>query len=329
MSNTHLTAYERGQIQILLEMGKGIREIARLLERSPSTISREIHRNSTRGTYDAGTAQTRYAARRKECRPGIKLAYRPLWDYVIRKLTCLWSPEQIAGRLPLDYPHDPRMRISHETLYQALYSDPRLAPFICCLRQARPKRRKRGQGRNARCHIPHRVPISQRPPEVDQRARFGDWEADLVLGKNQEGAILSLVGRKSLVLLAQKLPSKKSELVIDAAIAALEDLPAAWAHTVTFDNGTEFYHHHRLTQELGIDTYFADPYAAYQRGTNENTNGLLRQYLPKGTCFKSLSQKQLDAIVKEINDRPRKKLGYLKPREVFDAYRKPTVALGT
>jgi IS30 family transposase len=322
MSYTHFTAYERGQIQAWLQTGKSRSEMARLLNRHPSSVSREIRRNSMHGIYVAQRAQSRYVERRKECRPSHKLEHGPLWNYVIEKLSCWWSPEQVAGRLPLEYPHDPRMRISYETLYQALYTDERLSPLIHALRQARPKRRIRGQGKSARCIIPNRTSIHERPVEVAERSRFGDWEGDLVLGKNQEGAIVSLVGRKSRMLLARSVQSKQSQEVITAVIGALEDLPASWVRTVTFDNGSEFYHHQRLRDELGVATYFADPYAAYQRGTNENTNGLLRQYLPKGTSFKNLSQKQLDAVVEEINNRPRKTLGFLKPCEVFQAFRK-------
>ena len=324
MSYCHLTPCDRGQIQALRQEGKSVRAIARSLKRHPSSISRELGRNSLHGTYEAHQAQARYVARRKECRRGRKLDHRPLWDYVIKKLPLAWSPEQVAGRLPLDYPGDRRMRISHETLYRALYTDERLAPCIVHLRQARPKRRKRGQGKTARCLIPHRVSIHERPPEVEARSRFGDWEGDLLLGKNQLGAILSLVGRKSLMLLARKVPSKQTEPVIAAVIAALEDLPASWAKTITFDNGSEFYRHQQITQELGIHTYFADPYAAYQRGTNENTNGLLRQYLPKGLSFEHLTQGQLDFIVQELNNRPRKTLGYQTPYEVFQAHTKRT-----
>jgi IS30 family transposase len=328
MSYIHLTAIERGQIQALCQEGRGVNAIARVLGRAPSSISRELKRNKTPRGYDAGVAQQRYRQRRIECRPARKLEYRPLWAYVLQKLPLCWSPQQIAGRLPLDYPHDPKMRISHETLYQSLYTDPRLTPMIACLRQARPKRRKRGQGKIKRCLIPNRTSIHDRPAEVQKRARFGDWEGDLLLGKNQQGAVLSLVARKSLMLLARRLSSKQSHEVIDAVLAALENLPAAWAQTVTFDNGTEFYHHQRLTAELGIATYFADPYAAYQRGTNENTNGLLRQYLPKNTSFEHLTQPQLDSIVDELNNRPRRTLGYRTPYEVFIANRKPpTVAL--
>jgi len=142
-----------------------------------------------------------------------------------------------------------------------------------------------------------------------------------VLGRNQQGAVITLVGRKSRLLIARKVPSKHSDGVITAIIAALEELPVTWARTITFDNGTEFYQHQRITDELGIKTYFADPYAAYQRGTNENTNGLLRQYLPKGTSFEKLSQRQLDIIVEEINNRPRRNLGYRTPCEIFNSDR--------
>lgn len=324
MSYNHLTACERGQIQALLEAGKGERYIARMLGRDVSTIWREKKRHSKDKVYNAERAQRRYRQRRTACRPLRKLEHRPLWDYILKKIPLCWSPQQVAGRLRLDYPQDSRMHISHETLYQALYRDERLQPLIVYLRQARPKRRKRGQGKTQRCIIPNRTSIHERPLAVQERSRFGDWEADLVLGRNQQGGIVSLAARKSLLLLACKILSKRSEEVIAAIIHALEDLPASWGRTITFDNGTEFYHHQRITAELGIDTYFADPYAAYQRGVNENTNGLIRQYLPKGMSFETLTQPQLDAIVQEINNRPRKTLGYKTPYEIFQLDRQQT-----
>lgn len=324
MSYTHLSACERGQIQALLEEGKSVSHIARVLGRSVSTVCRERNRHTIKEIYNAEKAQRRYHERRADCRPCRKLEYLSLWDYVMKSISRYWSPQQIAGRLPIDYPDDPRMRISHETLYKALYTDERLRALIVFLRQGRPKRRKRGQGRTGRGLIPGRVSIHQRPAEVQARSRFGDWEGDLVLGKNQQGAVISLVARKSLMLLGRKVPSKQSDEVIAAVIGALEDLPASWAKTITFDNGTEFYHHQRITTQLGVATYFADPYAAYQRGVNENTNGLLRQYLPKGTSFEYLTQRQLDDIINEINNRPRKTLGYRTPYEVFQLDRQQT-----
>lgn len=330
MSYTHLTPYDRGQIQALLQEGKSVRAIAYSLKRHPSSISREIRRNSLHGRYVAQRAEARYKVRRTECRPHKKLTYNVLWNYVLDKFMRCWSPDQVAGRLQLVYPDDRKMHISYETLYQALYTDERLVPFVAYLRQGRPKRRKQGQGKTRRSIIPNRVSIHERPSEVQDRSRYGDWEGDLLLGKNQEGAVLTLVARKSLMLRARKVQSKQSDEVIGAAIVALEELPAGWGRTVTFDNGTEFCHHQRLKDELGIDTYFADPYAAYQRGVNENTNGLLRQYLPKGMSFKKLNQQQLDAIVEELNNRPRKSLGYRTPNEVFQSNRKNTyVALSS
>ncbi len=328
MSYTHLTAFERGQIQAFLQEGKSMTAIGQALSRHRSSIWREIRRNAPNGHYMAERAHQRYRERRRECRPAWKLDYRPLWDYVHQKLPLYWSPETVSGRLRREYPDQRQMHISHEALYQAMYRDERLLPLVVYLRQGRPKRRKRGQGKTARCVIPNRVSITERPAEVENRSRFGDWEGDLVLGKNQQGAVLSLTGRKSRMLLARKVQSKQSQQVITAAIAALEDLPASWARTITFDNGTEFYHHERITQELGIAVYFADPYAAYQRGTNENTNGLLRQYLPKSMSFEDLTQNQLDRIVEELNNRPRKILGYRTPYEVFqNDHENRTVAL--
>lgn len=284
MSYVHLNAFERGKIQALLEEGKSITYIGRVLNRHPATISRERRRNSAGRTYDARKAQQRYRQRRLHCRPSRKLAYRPLWQYLVGMLALCWSPQQVAGRLRLDYPDDPSMRISHETVYQALYSDERLRTFVACLRQHRPKRRKRGQGKTSRCCIPNRRSIHERPAEVQQRSRFGDWEADLVLGKNQQGAVVSIVARNSLMLLARKVQSKRSEEVVAAVIDALEDLPASWARTVTFDNGTEFYHHQRISDELGIDTYFADPYAAYQRASMKTpTDCFVNTYLKEPT----------------------------------------------
>jgi transposase, IS30 family len=330
MSYTHFNAFERGQIQAFLQEGRSVRAIGRILQRAASSVSREVRRNTVGGVYMALHAQHRYRERRRECRPVRKLDYLPLWTYVLEKLPLCWSPDQVAGRLRLEHPNDPKMRISHETLYRALYVDERLAPMVSYLRQARPKRRKRGQGRTRRCLIPNRTSIHERPLEVLERSRFGDWEGDLLLGKDQQGAVVSLVARKSLMLLARKVETKQSQEVIAAVIAAFEDLPASWARTVTFDNGSEFYHHERITNELGMATFFADAYAAYQRGCNENINGLIRQYLPKGTTFENLSQLQLDNIVYELNNRPRKTLGYQTPYEVFNANSKTTtVALST
>ncbi len=168
--------------------------------------------------------------------------------------------------------------------------------------------------------IPNRVAIENRPPAVGAQERFGDWEADLVLGAHQQGVIVTLFERKSMLLRVAVLPSKHAEGVALATIEALLDMPKSWLRTITYDNGTEFFNHEQVAKALGVETYFADPYASYQRGKNENTNGLLRQYLPKKTSFKDLTLERLLGYVNEINDRPRKNLGYQSPREVFNQH---------
>lgn len=315
----HLTATERGQIQVLFRQGQSRRAIARHLGRNPSTISRELTRNgAARRGYDAVQAQRRYRHVRKDSRRTRSLEHPPLRTYVFDKLTEGYSPEQVAGRLWLDFPGHPSMRVSHETIYRTLYADPKFGNvLIGCLRRRRPRRYRRGERRPTRPFIPNRVSIEARPPEVDGLKRYGDWEGDLVIGARQEGAILTLVERKSLLLCAAQLVSRHAQGVAQAAIGALKALPAHWLQTLTFDNGSEFAHHETIAEALGIHIYFAHPYAAYERGRNENTNGLLRQYFPKSTPFKSLSQDHLQSVVRELNNRPRKILGYRTPFEVF------------
>jgi len=293
--------------------------IAANLGRSVTTITRELERNSTARGYDAERAHRMYLERRKSCQPAKKLDYVPLRNYVIEMIRDEeWTPEQVAGRLPLDFPDDPRMRVSHEAIYQAIYAQDSLHFLIAILPQARPKRRKRGQGKTRRGpSIPNRVGIEQRPPEVEKRTIHGHWEGDLVVGKNNDGFILTLVERTSRLLYAVKTQTKKACEVAQAVIETLLDRPASWLKTLTFDNGPEFAHHERMAKDLPLDVYFADPYASYQRGTNENTNGLIRRYLPKGRSFADLTQRQLDSIVEQINNRPRKCLGYRTPNELF------------
>jgi len=319
MPGLHLTPFERGEIQAYLEQGMKRATIAQRLGRHPTTIGRELAQNSTKRGYEAQTAQAKYAQRRKACRPRLKLLPGPLRTYVTERIRDdEWTPEQVAGDLPLEYPHDPTMRISHEAIYQAIYTQPSLHFLVQYLPQARPKRRKRGQGKTRRGPaILNRVGIEERPAHVEQRQEQGHWEGDTVVGKNQHGFIVTLVERSRRLLRAVKIPTKHAAQTAQAVIDALIDMPVSWVRTITFDNGTEFAHHERMAAELDIDVYFADPYCAYQRGTNENTNGLIRRYLPKGTSFKDLTQHKLDFIVEQINNRPRKCLGYRKPNELF------------
>jgi IS30 family transposase len=315
----HLTSIERGAIHALLTEGKSKAAIARIMGRDRSTIGRELTRNTAKG-YCPHQAQKRYQEIRKECVRTKRLDYAPLRRYLFSEGSRAWSPEQIAGRLRVEYPHDGRMHVSPETIYRAIYSDEGLGrALIPQLRQSRKHRRKKGTGKHSRnpIKIPGRVSIEQRPAEVDQRARYGDWEGDTIIGGNLRGAVATLVERKSLFLRAAHVGSRNAQEVAHGITRVLSDVPAHCLKTITFDNGTEFARHEQIAHVLGADIYFAHPYSSNERARNENTNGLLRQYLPKGSSFENLAQQKLDTIVYEINNRPRKSLQYRTPQEVF------------
>ena len=317
----HLTPFERGQIQALLKQGVNRSAIGRSLNRDRSTIVRELARNATfKNGYCPEQAQRRYHEMRKECVRTKRLDYPPLRRFLLEEGSRAWSPEQVAGRLRLQYPNDDKMHVSPETIYRAIYNDEKLGRvLIPHLRQSRKKRRKKGMGKNSRnpIAIQNRISIEQRPQEVQQRLRCGDWEGDTVIGANHHGVIATLVERKTLLLQAVRVDSKNADDVAQAIINTLGDLPSHCLKTITFDNGTEFARHEKIAVKLGTQIYFAHPYCSNERARNENTNGLLRQYLPKGTSFEHLSQQQLDAIVFELNNRPRKSLGYRTPQELF------------
>lgn len=322
MPSTHITSIERGEISAYLSAGYSQGRIAQQLGRAPSSIGREIRRNSVQGVYEPQRAQTLYQERRKECRPARKLDYTPLKRYLHDRITSGWTPETVAGRLPIEFPDNPKMRISHEAIYQGIYRDERLHCLIGELPQARPKRRKRGQGKTRRGpSIPERVGIEHRPQEVNERARYGDWEGDLIVGAGQSGYAVTLVERTALLTMTRKIDTKNAEQVADAIIDAFKDMPPSWIKTITFDNGKEFASHRRIARETGADIYFATPYSSYQRGTNENTNGLIRRFLPKKMSFENLTQERMNIIEDELNNRPRKKLNFESPNEVFKKQR--------
>jgi transposase, IS30 family len=324
MPGSHLTSSERGQIEALHAHGLGLNAIARQLNRWPSTIGRELARNSQGKRYESALADKRYRQRRQACRPRYRLDYAPLRAYVKDKIGHQgWTPELVSRRLRLDFPDDPRMRVSHETLYCAIYGDPSLRYLIAMLPQARPKRRRRGQGKHRRGpRIPNRVGIERRPIQVEQRKELGHWEGDTIVGNNQDGFLVTLVERSSRLLLAVKTETKNAAEVAQAAVDALLDMPVSWVKTITFDNGSEFAKHEDIAKVLGVDIYFADPYASYQRGTNEHVNGLIRRYLPKRSSFKSLSQRSVNTITELINNMPRICLGDRTPNEIFQLQRK-------
>jgi IS30 family transposase len=306
-------------LQTLLAFHLSKAQLALRVGCSQSTISRELRRNAgVGGRYDAVGAQHKYLRRREACRPAKILADAQLCGYVEEKLKEEWAPEQIARRLVVDFPDAPAMRVSHETVYQHVYADKRRGGTLHrALRLHRKKRRKRSNAKGRRGLIKDRVSIHDRPAVVETQSRIGDWEGDTIIGANHRGAAATFVDRKSLYTLAILMPDKTAASLNAAAITAFQTVPIELRHTLTTDNGKEFAAHKELQRALQIDIYFADPYKACQRAINENTNGLLRQYIPKKTDFRILTQEKLNHATQRLNNRPRKKLNYRTPHEVF------------
>jgi IS30 family transposase len=316
-----LSVAEREEISRGVAAGDSGRAIAKRLGRAPSTVSRELARNGGRGGYRAQRADAaadRRAARPKPC----KLLVAPRLRAVVeQKLKLCWSPEQIAGWLQLTYPDDPTMRISHETIYLSLYVPHRGAlrgDLRRCLRTGRAMRHPRGkrlpQGRG---QLIDTIPIRERPAEVDGRAVPGHWEGDLVLGK-RPSAVVTLVERTSRSVLLVALPAGwRAEQVRPALTAAMDRLPKRLRRSVTWDRGKEMAEHVRFTADTGIPVYFCDPRSPWQRASNENANGLLRQYLPRTVDLRRFSQADLDRIAAELNGRPRQTLGFTTPSQLL------------
>jgi transposase, IS30 family len=319
MSKTYvqLTEAERELIASMQWEGKGPSEIARTIGRDKGTISRELRRNSSQ-EYDCYTpcqAHKRSAQRKltaRHSRPLLK--NKKIQQYVRQKLKLNWSPEIIAGRLKKT-----GQSISHEAIYQFIYhrDTPDREQLISQLCRAHRKRRIKGKGRKVRkTKIPNRVSIDTRPKAIDQRKQIGHWEGDTLISRKSKAALHSLTERVTRLLRLSKLKSKSASETNKAVAKALRNLPAKAKRTLTLDNGTENAGHEELTEKLGIKCYFADPYAAWQRGSNEQINGLIRRYLPKGTDFSKIDKDQIKKIEKLINNRPRKCLGFKTPLEV-------------
>ena len=322
MSYCHLSSEERYVISYLVLSDLSLREIGCRIGRHHSTISREIKRNRPTYADDAVywyDAAQQYADQRKaKAHHWRKQSNRQLVHYVQCKLIDDWSPEEIAGRLITDYPNNKQMRISHEAIYQWIYADAvNGGNLYTHLRRCHKKRRKQRRYGSLRGLIPGRVSICQRPKAVDHRARFGDWEGDTLEGAKGSGAIATHVERKSRYLVAAKLCDKAANTMTSASARAFDRIPKLMRKTLTVDNGKEFAQFKQLEKITGFCIYFADPYSAWQRGCNENTNGLIRQYLPKGTNFKDITNNEVAIIVKKLNHRPRKCLNYQTPHEVI------------
>ena len=384
-TNRSLSFAEREEIAFKCARGTGVRTIARKLGRSPSTISREIRRNSaTRsGDFDYRAITAQWHADRAAQRPkASKLANSPaLRDYVqdrlagviatpdgitfdgpvvvwkkrravhrqSRRWSLAWSPEQIAQRLKIDFPEDPTMRISHEAIYQALYIQGRGAlkrELSACLRSGRALRLPRERARNrGKSFVGDALMISDRPAEVDDRAMPGHWEGDLILGLGSS-AIGTLVERTTRLTLLLYLPRMEgyakaksikngpalaghgAEAVRDAIVGIMMELPAQLRRSLTWDQGAEMAQHAQLRIDAGLDVYFCDPQSPWQRGSNENTNGLLRQYFPKGTDLSRHGADELNAVAHALNTRPRKTLGWQTPAEALDRLLKQDMMKG-
>ncbi len=316
-----LTLAEREEISRGVVAGDSIRAIARLLRRSPSTVSREINRNGGRRDYRASHADQ--AAWNRACRPKpCKLVtHRALARRVASKLRRRWSPQQIAGWLKRSYPHDENRHVSHETIYRSLFIQARGAlkkELLGHLRHQRTIRRARqkslkGEGLG---QITDTVSIRERPAAVEDRAVPGHWEGDLIFGTHNS-QIATLVERHTRYVMLARVKGKDTETVINALIRQAYKLPKELYKSLTWDRGSEMADHLRFTLATGIQVYFCDPQSPWQRGSNENTNALLRQYFPKGTDLSGHSQAQLNAVARELNERPRKTLDYETPAERF------------
>jgi IS30 family transposase len=303
MNYTHLTREERYQIYALKKAGHTQSEIASVLERSSSTISRELRRNCGGRGYRPKQAH-RLAGERRAM--NARTIDEATWRFVQARLREDWSPDQISNHAA----------ISIETVYQRVYADKRAGGSLWKHLRCQKQRRKRYGKHDRRGTIPNRLSIEQRPAVVEERSRIGDWEADTVIGKNHKQAIVSLVERKSGFALIHKVERRTADAVSRAMTKLLKPYQRH-VHTITSDNGKEFAGHEKVARALRADFYFAHPYASWERGTNENTNGLIRQYFPKGMDFTTITQQEISHVMKRLNNRPRKRLGYLTPAQVF------------
>jgi transposase, IS30 family len=322
--NVRMSFEEREELSFRRAAGGGVREIARALGRSPSTISRELARGTVRRKtgYRASVAQARADGRARRPKASLLARQDRLREYVQDKLHAKYSPEQISRRLLVDYPGDPEMRVSHEAIYQALYVQGRGAlrrELTACLRTGRALRKPRRTSADRRGRIAGMVNISERPPEAGDRSVPGHWEGDLITGTENKSAIGTLVERATGYVILLHLPGAHgASQVQDEMVRAMSLLPASLRRTLTWDQGREMSNHLQIAAATELDIYFCDPRSPWQRGSNENTNGLLRQYFPKGTGLAGYHRDYLDFVASELNRRPRKRLAWRTPAEALD-----------
>jgi IS30 family transposase len=326
MSYVQLTVSERDRVcELRNTTNLSLRAIAKELGRNPSTISRELVRNQEEGGhYLSDRAQQQMEQRRQQAKTAFSGITEQCLAEIKQRLKQRHSSEQIAGRLK----REGIARVSYETIYRMIYADHQgMKAYQQYLRQGRGKRRKRGGSKGKRGQIPGRVGIEQRPAIADAKVEIGHWESDTMIGSNHNGVIITHVDKASKFLVAGLGRRKTVEQVNQVTIVLFSEIPQEQRRTMTFDNGKEFSGHQELSQELNLSCYFANPYHSWERGLNEHTNGLLRQFFPKQTNLKLVKPEALEKAVALINHRPRKSLDYRTPYEVFYADRSDTVAL--
>jgi IS30 family transposase len=316
-----LSLQEREEISRGIAAGQSIRSIAASLGRAPSTVSRELRRNEGRQSYRASRADQAAWDRARRPKPCKLAVHRALARQVATKLKRQWSPEQVAGWLRRTYPNDMSRQVSHETIYRTLYIQSRGAlkrELLAYLRRTRVMRRSRHHTQKTENHgrIVGAVSISERPASAEDRAVPGHWEGDLLFG-DRNSQLVTLVERQTRYVMLLKVNGKNSKTVVNALIKNARRLPRELYRSLTWDRGSEMAAHRRFTLATDIQVYFCDPHHPWQRGSNENTNGLLRQYFPKGVDLTGVSQSKLDAVARRLNERPRKTLGYETPAERY------------
>jgi transposase, IS30 family len=316
---SRLSLAEREEISLGLRGGESLRAIGKRLGRAPSTISREVARSGGRSRYRAVWAHDGAYVQSRRPKTS-KLVAGPLCDQVTTWLEEWWSPEEIARRLRIEFPDDPSMHVSHETIYQSLFVQGRgelRRELARCLRTGRAQRRPRGRAESVG-QLANRVMISERPAEAEDRAVPGHWEGDLIIGKGGKSAVGTLVERTTRYVLLLHLPDGREADQVDVAMRrAIAPLPGELVRSITWDQGKELARHASFTVASGVQIYFCDPHSPWQRGSNENTNGLLRQYMPKGTDLSAHSAEDLERFAASLNNRPRETLGFMKPSERF------------
>jgi len=308
-----LTQELRYQIEILKKAGKNQKDIADLVNVSPSTICRELRRNTGKRGYRPKQAQAKADNRRKQTAKPLKMTPEAI-ALIDSKIVMDWSPEQISGWLE----EGKGLFISHERIYQHIWADKLAGGALYKHLRHSGKKRKQYGSKDKRGQIRNRISIDNRPMIVSEKTRLGDWEIDTVIGKNHQGALVTIVDRVSKLTLIKKVPSKHADVVTEATITLLRPYLDKTI-TITADNGKEFAGHEKIKAALNANVYFAHPYSSWERGLNENTNGLIRQYFTKGSSFEKITDKDVDEVMEKLNHRPRKTLQYKTPHSVFFA----------